>query len=225
VDNSRVVQSISSHKDIVTCLALGVDGKTLITGSKDTTLNIWRINIKGNQHRVEDQPVHTLYGHNDEVTCVDISIELDISVSGSKDGTAIIHTLRKGIYVRSIYHPTGRPITKVCISGRRNLVLYSADDSSLRLYTVNGQLLLTAECSEPIHSMFITKQHSAHTSYLITGSHSSLQIRSLFDLRIVYSFPTDAPVREITMTSDEKHLLVGLQNGKLLIVSPAGHIQ
>jgi len=40
------LQSITKHKDIVTCLALGEDGKTLITGSKDTTLLVWEIHTK-----------------------------------------------------------------------------------------------------------------------------------------------------------------------------------
>jgi WD40 repeat protein len=49
-------------------VALAEDGKTLITGSKDTTLMLWKIQTVKNNTRVDEAPVHILYGHDDEVT-------------------------------------------------------------------------------------------------------------------------------------------------------------
>ena len=68
LDNSRPVQSIRKHKDLVTCLAITADGKVLVTGSKDTTLLVWEVVcIKGITYRMEENPMHILYGHNDDV--------------------------------------------------------------------------------------------------------------------------------------------------------------
>lgn len=39
-ESSKLTQSITKHKDIVTCLALSSDGQTLVTGSRDTTLMV-----------------------------------------------------------------------------------------------------------------------------------------------------------------------------------------
>jgi WD40 repeat protein len=47
-------------------LALGANGKTLVTGSKDSTLIVWELSTKGGTYKIED-PVHVLYGHDDEV--------------------------------------------------------------------------------------------------------------------------------------------------------------
>lgn len=78
------------------------------------------------------KPVQVLYGHTDEVVSVSISTELDMAVSGSRvrvpsssscssscnvdvtgffvrsvlqDGTVIIHTVRRGQYMRCLRPP------------------------------------------------------------------------------------------------------------------------
>ena len=68
VETSKLLHSVVYHQDIITCIALSTDSKTLITGSKDSTVVVWDIQTKGtNIIRVE--PIHVLYGHDDEVTC------------------------------------------------------------------------------------------------------------------------------------------------------------
>jgi WD40 repeat protein len=52
-------------------------------------------------------PLHILYGHDDAVTSVAVSAELDTVVSGSDDGTIIVHSLREGVYIRSIVDGSG----------------------------------------------------------------------------------------------------------------------
>ena len=54
MESSKQIQSIAAHKDIVTCLALGSDSRTLVTGSRDTTLMVWEIVTKGNNCKVEE---------------------------------------------------------------------------------------------------------------------------------------------------------------------------
>ena len=69
LNQSRSIQSLNCHKDLVTCLALGSDGKIFVTGSKDTTVLVWQITYqKGIAHHVDETPIHILYGHNDEVS-------------------------------------------------------------------------------------------------------------------------------------------------------------
>ena len=42
-EDGRLLQAVRSHKDIVTCLALGADGGTLVSGSRDTTVIVWDV--------------------------------------------------------------------------------------------------------------------------------------------------------------------------------------
>lgn len=93
METSKLLQSIAKHKDIVTCLALGSDGRTLVTGSRDTTLmvfaniiahilthfKVWDVAVKGTTVRIDEVPKHILYGHDDEITCVAVNVELGIA--------------------------------------------------------------------------------------------------------------------------------------------------
>ncbi len=81
-EGTKQAQHISVHRDIVTCVELADDGSVLVTGSKDTTTMVWRVNPRS--WRIEEEPLHILSGHNDEVTCVAVHRELDVVVSGSK---------------------------------------------------------------------------------------------------------------------------------------------
>ena len=57
--------------------------------------------------------------------CVTVESGLDICISGSNDGTCIIHNLRRGIYLRSLYHPNNHPISLVAVSTHGYIAYYS----------------------------------------------------------------------------------------------------
>ena len=205
VDQSRPTQTLSAHKDIVTCLALGVDSKTFVTGSKDTTLLVWEIQYqKGIPVRVDENPLHILYGHNDDVTCVAVDITLDICVSGSRDGTCIIHNLRQGTYLRSIYHPEQLPIHVVAVSPMGHIVFFSKvrkhhsrsslltfsllfllfvclfctlqKDEKLFVFSVNGDKIACMDAGGIITDIFISKD----SEYIVTGDTSgSLKVYAI----------------------------------------------
>lgn len=103
VETGRLLQSVSHHRDVVTCMELATDfGQSwLVTGSRDCTLIIWKINPTS-EKPICQPPLHVLYGHDDAVNCVSVNVEMDLVASGSDDGTIILHKLRDGIYIRSI---------------------------------------------------------------------------------------------------------------------------
>jgi len=100
LDTFRQVQAVVAHDDAVTCLALAEDGRTLVTGSRDTTLMTWEVDpATGAVGRV---PLQVLHGHDSEVTAVAVNADHDLVVSGSRDGTCIVYTMRGGQYVRTL---------------------------------------------------------------------------------------------------------------------------
>ena len=216
VDSSKQTQSIVKHKDIVTCLALTNDGKLLITGSKDTTSMIWEVSTKNNLTKIEEQPLHILYGHDDDVTCIATNLELDLVVTGSKDGSCIAHTLRKGRYVWSIYHPERHDIRMVTITSLGNILMYSPDDLALHLYNVNGRKATKIELNERLTQMIVTRD----SEYLLTGSERGMVvIRHLHSLEYIHKFTVKTKIWSMNLGPEEKHLFVGLQDGKLLIIT------
>ncbi|EFA75292.1 BEACH domain-containing protein [Heterostelium album PN500] len=216
-DNAKLIQSVIKHKDIVTCLAWSSDGQTLITGSRDTTLMVWNLSShKSAVPKFENVPTHILYGHDDEVTCVDLNIELDICISGSKDGTCIIHNLRRGEYVRTISLPKQSPVSKCSISNQGHIVIYSQADLVIYLYSINGQLLKSVDTHERLHSIIISRD----SEYLISGGDKgTVVLRTLYNLKFAHKLSFDTPINSLAMGSDQKHLMVGLEDGRLLIIA------
>lgn len=50
----KPIQYLKRHRDVVTCLVIGSDGRTLVTGSKDTTIFVWEI-VWGDPERGKEQ--------------------------------------------------------------------------------------------------------------------------------------------------------------------------
>jgi WD40 repeat protein len=91
----KVARAAIEHKDLVTCLGLGTDGKTIVSGSKDTTVIVWDYNFTSltnssllskttnllsttSEPRTKLDVRRVLTGHDDVVTCVAVSTELDL---------------------------------------------------------------------------------------------------------------------------------------------------
>ena len=66
-----MIFSLSGHQHHVTCLALGSDDNTIISGSKDKSVRVWNLKL-GNL-------VKTLEGHTATVTCVAIQDNIEWS--------------------------------------------------------------------------------------------------------------------------------------------------
>lgn len=215
------------HMDIVTCLSTDHCGIHLISGSRDTTCMVWQVLQQGGAPvGLHPKPVQVLYGHTDEVVSVSISTELDMAVSGSRDGTVIIHTVRRGQYMRCLRPPCdsslplsilhlavsweGHLLVHTCLEGKATL----KDKNALHLYSVNGKHL----CSEPLKEQVTDMCVSGE--YVVIGSEQGyLSIRDLYSLALCTEpMAMRVPVRCVSVTKEQSHVLVGLEDGKLIIV-------
>ena len=99
-----------------TC-AVFADASSLITGSSDYTVRLWKVvrgpNPNSSSSAMRVSLSHIMRVHTDEVTCVTASRLWSLVVSGSKDGSAALWDLNRGVYVRSIWHREGRESTAV----------------------------------------------------------------------------------------------------------------
>ncbi|XP_010218713.1 PREDICTED: neurobeachin-like protein 1 [Tinamus guttatus] len=235
-DNSIRVTSLTKgklvgqhirHMDIVTCLAIDYCGIHLISGSRDTTCMIWQIVQQGGVPvGLAPKPLQILYGHTDEVSSVGISTELDMAVSGSKDGTVIIRTVRKGQYMRTLRPPCESSlllnVPNLAVSWEGHIVVHTSiegkttlkDKNALHLYSVNGKYLCSETLKEEISDMCVTGEH------IVMGSlQGFLSIRDLYSLNLIISpLAMRLPIHCISVTKEYSHILVGLEDGKLIIV-------
>ncbi|XP_018427338.1 PREDICTED: LOW QUALITY PROTEIN: neurobeachin-like protein 2 [Nanorana parkeri] len=232
LSKGKVINHITRHIDVVTCLALDLCGMYLISGSRDTTCIVWEVLQQGAaQHPhfscgLSPKPVQVLYGHSDEVTCVAISTELDMAVSGSKDGTVNVYTIRRGQFMRCIKPPCesslpltvshmavgfeGQIVFQSTIEGRSSL----KEKFALHLYSVNGKNLSSVSLDEQVSALCITQE------FVVLGTaQCSLQIRDLRSLALAVSpLPMKVPVHCVSVTKENSHILVGLEDGKLIVV-------
>uniref|UniRef100_A0A8U8BWE7 Neurobeachin-like protein 2 n=1 Tax=Geospiza parvula TaxID=87175 RepID=A0A8U8BWE7_GEOPR len=215
----KVVGHITRHIDVVTCLSLDLCGIYLISGSRDTTCMVWQVLQQGGfSSGLAPKPVQVLYGHDAEVTCVAISTELDMAVSGSKDGTIITHTVRRGLFIRSL-RPPGEscPPAVLChlaVGPEGQVVAQTTERFALHLYSVNGKLLSSVPLDREVTAMCLTED------FVVLGtSECGLEIRELQSLRAaVPPVPMRVPVHSVSVTKEKSHILVGLEDGKLIVV-------
>lgn len=222
----RLLNQLSRHLDIVTCLALDTCGIYLISGSRDTTCMVWRLlQQSGLSAGLAPKPVQVLYGHVAAVSCVAISTELDMAVSGSEDGTVIIHTVRRGQFVAALRPPGATlpgPISHLALGAEGQIVVQSSACErpgaqvtySLHLYSVNGRLRASVTLTEQPTALTV-----AEDFVLLGTAQCSLHILHLNKLRpAVPPLPMKVPVHSVSVTKERSHVLVGLEDGKLIVV-------
>uniref|UniRef100_A0A674B7R4 Neurobeachin-like protein 2 n=1 Tax=Salmo trutta TaxID=8032 RepID=A0A674B7R4_SALTR len=222
----KLVGRICRHIDVVTCLALDLCGIYLISGSRDTSCIVWQVLQQGEfSSGLSPRPVQVLSGHDQEVTCVAISTELDMAVSGSKDGTLIIHSVRRGQFLRTL-RPPGESclpsrVTGLQVGMEGHIVAQTAleghtagkEKYSLHVYSVNGCLLSSVSLEEEVTALYLVPE------YIILGTRQgNLHIRDLYSLALAVSLPLKVAVRSVSVTRESSHILVGLQDGKLIVV-------
>ena len=188
VDSGRLLQSVCQHRGTVTCAALGRDGRTLVTGARDTTLMVWV--LAGDRGGGAGAPVLvpprlTLFGHDDEVSAVAVNCELDVVVSGARDGAVLLHTLRTGTFVWSASPVAGGRVSAIHISPTNGLVVvYSQAKFALALLNINGRLLVRTTLHDRLSDMLISRDGE----YLVTAGSNSVVFRTLHKFAFSFTF-------------------------------------
>ncbi|XP_069552207.1 neurobeachin-like protein 2 isoform X1 [Brachyistius frenatus] len=223
----KLVGRICRHIDVVTCLALDLCGIYLISGSRDTSCIVWQVLQQGGfSSGLSPRPVQVLCGHDQEVTCVAISTELDIAVSGSKDGTVIVHTVRRGQFLRTLRPPGDScipaQISELQVGMEGHVVVQTSVEErpnrkgnyAIHVYSANGRVLSSFTMEEQVTVLHLVSE------YIILGTmQGSLHIQDLCSLDVLVTpLALRVPVRSVSVTKECSHILVGLEDGKLIVV-------
>jgi WD40 repeat protein/serine/threonine protein kinase len=133
--NRQLTTYLRDHTDPVRSVAFSPDGKTMASGSNDTTIILWDISSR--------QPIGPpLTGHTDTVRSVAFSPDGQILASGSFDGTIILWDTATG-------EPLGPPLTdhtggvwSVAFSPGGQTLASASEDQTIILWDVTtGQSL------------------------------------------------------------------------------------
>jgi len=170
-DGAKTLETAVGHCAPVTCLALSSDSSYLVTGSRDTTVLLWRIhrmvtslsanvseapstptstssnalaNIiadKSRRRHIEG-PIHVLQGHLREVLCCCVSSDLGIVVSCSQSSDVLLHSIRRGRLIRRLI---GVEAHAVCLSSDGIIMAWNETLCTLSTFTVNGIVVASVE--------------------------------------------------------------------------------
>jgi len=222
LSDGGLLHSVSLHRDVVTCVAITETGCTLITGSADCTVALWAIqtdpklpatDAKRVPRFVPHTPRAIAYGHDQPVTAVAASYDFEVVLSASLDGTCIMHTLRRGTYVRSFSPMSDGVISWLGISSQGDIVCLRG--SVLHVYSLNGNAVCSVDTCEKIGAVAL----SASGDFVATGS-DRVTVRHLFNLQATFtSDPLGAVVRCLSLSLSQHHLFVGLDTGHMITVS------
>jgi WD40 repeat protein len=118
---------IRGHTDVVHCATFSIDGKHIVSGSKDCTIRIW--------HAQTGNPVLTPPEmHTGGVSSVAFSPNGRRIASGSEDATILIWHALTGRVVAGPFEGHTDPIISVCFSQNGNRIASGSTDMTVRVW-------------------------------------------------------------------------------------------
>ncbi|RWS10905.1 hypothetical protein B4U79_03397 [Dinothrombium tinctorium] len=239
-ENSKLTQVIYGHNDLVTCLSrseYNVNGDFfIVSASRDSSILLWVWNqmkskIEGNIYNFNQcyvLPKLIISGHFHRIYSLIISSELGLIISSSIN-VILIHTTNEGDLISSIHVKENEDdadyiITNIVLSRELAFIVGVAKSqtanhaSFLFSYNLRGQLIQKVEMKENSVSaenqlLIVTRDGE----YLILNeTNNVIKIVKSFDLSPLYVLNTKDSIRALSLI-DYKYLLVGTENGKLIV--------
>ncbi|PKK69944.1 WD40 repeat-like protein [Rhizophagus irregularis] len=146
---------IYGHKDIVICLAKSFDGKFLISGSKDNTARLWKINVESYEAEERIKGSGICVGHTEAIGAVALpNKSLKFCITGSQDRTVKYWDLSqadlskceeeyrpKALYTHQAHE---KDINSISISSNDKMFATGSQDKTIKIWSVSdGKLLGT----------------------------------------------------------------------------------
>lgn len=183
ISHGKVTQVI---EQVALACAAFADQDTLVTGSGDNIVRIWRVNqgqvahlgFVGSPGRPRRHAcsmlsmTHLLRGHTQRVACIATSRTWSVIVSGSEDGSAIVWDLNRGSYRHSIWHGNENLKAEVYLSAINESTGYIAtcSISHLMLHTINARPIARLDTVRAlITSLAFHEREYSHLDILAAG--------------------------------------------------------
>ena len=233
------------HSEVITCVAVGADGATVVTGSADSTLVVWALygspgvaSSTTTHHPASPRAIHTLCGHRGRVRCCAASTQMDLVLSGAEpteDGQRAcgVWCASDGMFVRWLT-VSGTPMAVAISHTGSGLLVFSNEGTSssgaaplshqLELFSLNGRPLSRVALSDPIGQIVCTRDGEI----VVASEGEAVTVRRLHDLHLLHSYKEEAPgggtaitprVSALSLCAENHHTFVGTEDGGLSILA------
>lgn len=182
--------------------AIAAHGDTLVSGSYDSTVRVWRIST--------GEPIHILHGHVQKVYSVVLDHERNRCISGSMDSLVKIWDLETGA---CLYSLEGHSMLVGLLDLRDERLVSAAADSTLRIWDPeNGKCRHTLMAHTGAITCF---QHDGRK--VISGSEKTVKMWDIRSGEWVQDLLTD--LRGVWQVKfDERRCVAAVQRGDLTYV-------
>jgi WD40 repeat protein len=227
------LRAFTGHSNLVTSIAIAVDGKTAVSGSWDHTLKLWNL--------ATGREIHTLTGHSDNVTSIAIAPDGKTALSSSSDETMKLWDLATGRELRTFAHFASdsvaiAPDSKIALSGSFDGVLKLWDlETGRELRAFKGHSnVVTAVAFSPDGTTAVSGSwdHTLKLWSVATGreiltftGHSGFvnSVAIAPDGRTVLSASEDGTIRLWNLkTGEELAAMLAAPDGVYLAITPRG---
>ncbi|MGB7442469.1 MAG: DnaJ domain-containing protein [Coleofasciculaceae cyanobacterium] len=160
----KCVNTLTGHSSLVASVALSQDGRTIASGSFDTTIKLWQLST--------GELINTLTGHTKQVRCVNFSPDGHTIVSSSFDKTIKLWQVNNG-KLKDNFTGHSDEVWSVVISPNSKTLVSGSRDKTIKIWD------LTTGRSLPTHL-----GHSDVVSALAISPNGQLLASGSFDKTI-----------------------------------------
>jgi WD40 repeat protein len=197
-------RSLTGHASFINSMAINQDGKTLVSGSADSTIKIWDMET--------GQVLRTLTGHTGYVNALDISPNGQMLVSGDADGNLRVWNLKTGELLHKLIGHVGF-VSALHISPDGQMLASGDADNSIKIWNLKtGTLLHTLKG----HASFINALSMSPDGKLLVSGSADGTIK-------IWDLATERVLRTLTGHTSYVNAVVFNPDGKTLISAGADH--
>ncbi|KAI3886193.1 hypothetical protein MKX03_010713 [Papaver bracteatum] len=175
---------LSTHESLhegnqIQCAKVTLDGQTLVTGTEDSVISVWRIWKSGPRGMRHLQLKRSLCAHTNKITCLHVSQQYMMIVSGSDDCTIILWDLSSLVFVKQLA-VFATPISAIYMNDLTGEIVIAAG-TLLSVWSINGDCLAVINTSQLPSDFVLTVAISTSSDWLDTNwyvtGHQSGSIR------------------------------------------------
>mmetsp|Transcript_14809 Transcript_14809/g.21766 ORF Transcript_14809/g.21766 Transcript_14809/m.21766 type:complete len:512 (-) Transcript_14809:663-2198(-) len=223
----RPRQVLRGHQDVVTCLDVAEDESLLVTGSRDCTVLVWRINQYIDYDRDKSRgieivhaiPSLILQGHVTAVMCVSVNAEVGCVASCDESGRMLLHSLRDGRMLQIISLSFTAGIGRFVLTNAARILAFSRNGREIISATVHNVIVARTTAEVDVTSFCVSRD----SSLLITGdSQGEVTVYSVWDLTLLKKHRACPGIAITALALDaqsESVALLGRRDGKILAVT------
>lgn len=146
---------LEGHSGMVTSIVAGhstVDGRDnniLVSGSRDKTLIVWKLNADTDKLDNEffGEPFLALTGHNHFISDLSLSNDNNFLLSSSWDKSLRLWNLKNGTSIERFAAPNQKEIMSVTFSADNRQIFSGGCDNSLSLWNIKGKHMMSSGVS------------------------------------------------------------------------------